>query len=115
MDHVIRNRRPHDNHLSNWCGADPSEDAASWIGLPGYIFLRILQAIVVPLIACAMILGVQQLMLIKEGYIAGRAAFYYAITTIIAATEGLLVFSAFRSTFEAESADTDVPQETLEI
>lgn len=63
-----------------------------WIGLPGVIFLGLLQMVVVPLIICSIITGIADsgsMDFVKR--IGGRAILYFVGTTCIAITIGMLL------------------------
>jgi Na+/H+-dicarboxylate symporter len=63
---------------------------ASWIKLPGILFLGIIQMVVIPLVLCSIILGITQsgeLSFIKN--MGTRVVFYFICTTIIAVTIGM--------------------------
>lgn len=63
---------------------------ASWIKLPGTLFLGIIQMVVIPLVLCSIILGITQsgeLAFLKK--IGTRTILYFVCTTIIAVTIGM--------------------------
>ena len=78
----------------------------------GQIFLRMLFMIVVPLIFASISLGVAGLGdLRKVGRVGGKAVSYFLVTTLLAATLGLVAVNLFRP---GERLDPDVRVELLE-
>ncbi|MDF0593354.1 dicarboxylate/amino acid:cation symporter [Methanotrichaceae archaeon M04Ac] len=73
---------------------DPGLSAtiSEWLSLPGYIFLGLLQMIVVPLVFASIILGIaanQEMEMVKRlGVLAG---FYFIVTTAVAIAIGITV------------------------
>lgn len=66
---------------------------ATWLGMPGYIYLRALKLLVVPLVFCSVITGIASLqdLGVGTGTLGKRTVALYAITTIIGVIEGLVV------------------------
>jgi Na+/H+-dicarboxylate symporter len=70
--------------------AELSNVLASWIKLPGILFLGIIQMVVIPLVMCSIILGITQsgeLSFIKT--MGARVILYFVSTTVIAVTIGM--------------------------
>lgn len=68
-----------------------SDTTISWIKLPGDLFIRALKCFVLPLVFCNIVLAmVDMLKMGKAVSIASKTIGMYLLTTIVAATEGLL-------------------------
>ncbi len=75
----------------------PFENWSPWIKWAGDIFLRGLRMIVIPLVFTSIALGVAGMGgTAALGRIAGKTLIYYVVTTLIAATIGLLVVNLIR-------------------
>ncbi|MEM6811125.1 MAG: dicarboxylate/amino acid:cation symporter [Pseudomonadota bacterium] len=71
-------------------GEELAHDLAAWIKLPGILFLGLIQMVIVPLVLCSIILGINQsgdLDFVKA--LGLRAVFYFICTTIIAVSIGM--------------------------
>lgn len=80
--------------------SDPSDDLVSWVGIPGQLFIRAIKCLVTPLVFCSLIVGMADMLAMgKASTIGGRTAGLYAISTIVAASEGMLWVTLFRPLF----------------
>ena len=78
---------------------DPTPRAIELVGFPGELFMRLLRALVLPLIVVSMVCGVCSLAKGSEGSarrVATRLLAAYAITSLVACALGLLVVSVAR-------------------
>ena len=79
---------------------DPSPRAVELLGFPGELFMRLLRALVLPLVSVSMVCGVLALFERTSGPGAKRAAARlvgaYAVTTCVACAIGLVVVSVVR-------------------
>ncbi|KAJ8309688.1 hypothetical protein KUTeg_011553 [Tegillarca granosa] len=66
----------------------PTEDALTWIGMPGDIFLRVLKLMILPLIVCSVISGTASLDPKSNGKISGVAFVYIVLTNILGCVLG---------------------------
>ncbi|CAB16485.1 Amino acid transporter [Caenorhabditis elegans] len=73
--------------------ADPSPDVIRYVGFPGELFMNMLKAMVLPLIAASIVSGLSQLDGKTSGRLGSRAVMYYAITTTHAVILGIIVVS----------------------
>lgn len=68
---------------------------ASWIKIPGVLFLGLIQMVVIPLILCSIVLGIMQsgeLSFLKK--VGLRAVLYFVVTTLISISIGMVVVHA---------------------
>ncbi|GAB9473540.1 hypothetical protein Gpo141_00010690 [Globisporangium polare] len=78
----------------------PSADLVSWIGVPGNLFIRAIKCLVTPLVFCSLIVGMADMLAVgKASTIGVRTGLLYLLTTVIAATEGLIWVLIFRPYF----------------
>ena len=78
---------------------DPTPRAIELVGFPGELFMRLLRALVLPLIVVSMVCGVCSLAKGSEGSarrVATRLLAAYAITSLVGCALGLLVVSVAR-------------------
>ena len=74
--------------------ANPTPRAVELIGFPGELFMRLLRALVIPLVAVSMACGVTSLSRRSRGSarrVAGRLVASYAVTTLVACALGLII------------------------
>ncbi|EGT47255.1 hypothetical protein CAEBREN_29010 [Caenorhabditis brenneri] len=72
---------------------EPSPDVVRYVGFPGELFMNMLKAMVLPLIAASIVSGLSQLDGKTSGRLGSRAAMYYVITTTHAVILGIIVVS----------------------
>ncbi|CAI5440623.1 unnamed protein product [Caenorhabditis angaria] len=90
--------------------ANLSQDAVRYLGFPGEIFMNMLKAMVLPLIAASIISGLAQLDGKTSGKLGSRAVLYYVITTSHAVILGILVVTIIHPgdpTIKANLGTTD--------
>ncbi|KAK6054402.1 hypothetical protein COOONC_08093, partial [Cooperia oncophora] len=66
-----------------------SKDVLVLIGLPGELFMNMLQALVLPLLVSSLISGLSQLDFRSSRKLGIRAILYYLLTTIMATVVGI--------------------------
>ena len=74
--------------------ANPTPRAVELIGFPGELFMRLLRALIIPLVAISMACGVTSLSRRSRGSarrVAGRLVASYAVTTLVACALGLII------------------------
>ncbi|CAL2031032.1 hypothetical protein CAEBREN_25505 [Caenorhabditis brenneri] len=72
---------------------EPSPDVVRYVGFPGELFMNMLKAMVLPLIAASIVSGLSQLDGKTSGRLGSRAVMYYVITTTHAVILGIIVVS----------------------
>jgi Na+/H+-dicarboxylate symporter len=73
------------------------ETLSRWVAFPGYLFLRIIQMIVLPLICASVILGVASSENVEQLKVLGlRIASYFISTTVVSLSFGVLVATVIR-------------------
>ena len=77
--------------LLNLSSAAP--EWAEWLGMPGELYLRMLTLLIVPLVFCSVVSGIGALqgLGVGGGKIFSLTAGLYVFTTVIAASEGLII------------------------
>lgn len=84
--------------------AEPSAQTMTLIGFPGELFVGALKMLIVPLVVASIIVGVASLGSLSEtGKIGMRTVVYYFVTTIIAATIGLVLVNIIQPGVGAEA------------
>ena len=76
--------------------AEHATQISTWVAFPGYLFLRVLQMVVIPLVMASLILGIaggESLSLIKK--LSWRVILYFMFTTTIAVSIGLTLGNLF--------------------
>jgi Na+/H+-dicarboxylate symporter len=95
-----------------------SEEAISWIELPGTLFIRAIKCLVIPLVFVSLIVGLADLLAVgKAGAIGWRTALWYFFTTFCAVCQGTLWAFLFKNLFGDSSGsenDTKIPEFALE-
>ncbi|CAI4221303.1 unnamed protein product [Auanema sp. JU1783] len=71
--------------------SNPSETAIRLIGFPGELFMNMLKAMILPLIAASLISGLSQLDGKTSGKLGSRAFMYYGLTTTHAVILGIII------------------------
>lgn len=79
------------NPTSNIVSQDVSEGMAVWLDLPGQIFMRLVQMIMIPLIFASIISGIVSNNTDKLKTFGVKLLAYFVFTTVVAITIGLLV------------------------
>uniref|UniRef100_A0A8R1IXZ8 Amino acid transporter n=1 Tax=Caenorhabditis japonica TaxID=281687 RepID=A0A8R1IXZ8_CAEJA len=72
---------------------EPSADVIRYVGFPGELFMNMLKAMVLPLIAASIVSGLSQLDGKTSGRLGSRAVMYYILTTSHAVILGIIVVS----------------------
>ncbi|CAO4363715.1 unnamed protein product [Caenorhabditis nigoni] len=72
---------------------EPSQEIVKYVGFPGELFMNMLKAMVLPLIAASIVSGLSQLDGKTSGRLGSRAVMYYVITTTHAVILGIIVVS----------------------
>uniref|UniRef100_A0A1I7UFW1 Amino acid transporter n=1 Tax=Caenorhabditis tropicalis TaxID=1561998 RepID=A0A1I7UFW1_9PELO len=72
---------------------EPSPDVVRYVGFPGELFMNMLKAMVLPLVAASIVSGLSQLDGKTSGRLGSRAVMYYVITTTHAVILGIIVVS----------------------
>ncbi|VDM52482.1 unnamed protein product [Angiostrongylus costaricensis] len=70
---------------------DLSKEAITFIGFPGELFMNMLKAIILPLIAASLVSGLSQLDIRTSGKLGRLALSYYMITTVLAVVLGIIL------------------------
>ncbi|CAI2326937.1 unnamed protein product [Caenorhabditis sp. 36 PRJEB53466] len=73
--------------------AEPSPEVIRYVGFPGELFMNMLKAMVLPLIAASIVSGLSQLDGKTSGRLGSRAVMYYVLTTTHAVILGIIVVS----------------------
>ncbi|XP_055537864.1 excitatory amino acid transporter 3-like [Wyeomyia smithii] len=87
----------------------------AYINFVGDIFLRMLKALILPLIITSLISAVGCLDLSLSGKIGGRAVLYYITTTIMAVILGIILVVTIQPGKGAEATSTEVTGETRNV
>lgn len=88
--------------LSEWEPEDPEDkkDAVRWVGLLGDLFIRALKCVVLPLVFVNVALATADMLgLGKARKVAGTTVGFYLLTTVLAATIGIISVSMFQGSF----------------
>ncbi|CAH1278814.1 unnamed protein product [Diabrotica balteata] len=86
-----------------------------YLGLPGQIFLRMLKALILPLIVSSLVSAIASLDLSLSGKIAARAIAYYMTTTFAAVVLGMVVVVTMRPGVGHKTKDSDAKEEKREV
>eukprot|EP00980_Cylindrotheca_fusiformis_P025894 scaffold14836_cov134-Cylindrotheca_fusiformis.AAC.6 len=98
--------------LSTWDPSDANdkEVAVKWIGLIGDMFIRVLKAVVLPLVFVNVILSIVEMMAVgRASTVGGKTIGLYLLTTLIASIIGIISIMIFKRFFE--TADDEVESE----
>ncbi|XP_062587358.1 excitatory amino acid transporter 1-like, partial [Saccostrea cucullata] len=71
---------------------EPSDDALTWIGLPGEIYMRMLKMTILPLVVSTIITGTARMDPKSNGRISALSFGYIIITNTIGAIIAILLF-----------------------
>ena len=77
-----------------------------YIGYVGKLFLRMLKALILPLIIPSLIAAIGQLDMSLSGKVGGRAVAYYMITTVLAVILGIILVTSIQPGYSAQVDDT---------
>lgn len=114
---------PHGLALIDWEYAFP---LGEWLSLPGIIFLGLIQMVIIPLVACSIILGICETASVEFLRRMGlRVLLYFVVTTTIAIIIGLSLVNTIKPGVQIDSGliqaalDSDamvgrIPKETFE-
>eukprot|EP00980_Cylindrotheca_fusiformis_P021992 scaffold8866_cov71-Cylindrotheca_fusiformis.AAC.1 len=89
--------------LSTWDPSDPTdkEVAVKWIGLIGDMFIRVLKAVVLPLVFVNVILSIVEMMAVgRASTVGGKTIGLYLFTTLLASIIGIISIMIFKGLFE---------------
>ncbi|XP_053698692.1 excitatory amino acid transporter 3-like [Sabethes cyaneus] len=87
----------------------------AYINFIGDIFLRMLKALILPLIITSLISAVGSLDLSLSGKIGGRAVLYYIVTTIMAVILGIILVTTIQPGKGAEASSGEVTGESRNV
>jgi Na+/H+-dicarboxylate symporter len=76
---------------TNWVPVSVSQPLSSWLGLPGVLFLKMVQMIMIPLILSSIIVGIVNAGSEQLKQLGVKLGIYFILTTLIAVTIGLLL------------------------
>lgn len=102
---------------TGWLSADTAQLITAWLALPGYLFLALIQMIVIPLVVASIILGMASSESLDSLRSVGlRAAAFFVLTTLAAVLIGLAVALILQpgkrldaSAVQGSTATLDVP------
>ena len=77
-----------------------------YIGYVGKLFLRMLKALILPLIIPSLIAAIGQLDMSLSGKVGGRAVAYYMITTVLAVILGIILVTSIQPGYSAKVDDS---------
>jgi len=82
-------------------------EVITWLSFPGFLWLRALKCLVLPLIFCNMVMGTSELAHIgRAGFIGSRTIFCYLTTTVFAVLEGMIFVLMFRGLYTTDKKDS---------
>lgn len=95
--------------LSVWDGGEDTKAAVlQWVGLIGDLFLRALQAVVLPLVFVNVILAIVDMMSQGQaGVVGGKMVGFYILTTTLASVVAMLYIASFQGLFREGDIDED--------
>ncbi len=79
------------NSESGFVSAETSENAANWLDMPGQIFLRLVQMVMIPLIFASIVTGIISNSSENLKSMGVRLISYFMITTVVSISIGLFV------------------------
>merc|ERR1712141_914662 len=82
-----------------------SEREVMYVAYIGELFLRMLKALILPLIVPSLIAAVGSLDMSLSGKVGGRAVAYYMATTVLAVILGIILVTAIRPGATAKISD----------
>ncbi|XP_056014300.1 excitatory amino acid transporter-like isoform X2 [Ostrea edulis] len=86
---------------------EPSDDAITWIGLPGEIYMRLLKMAILPLVVSTIITGTASMDPRSNGRISALSFGYIVITNTIGAVIAIVVFLVIRPGQDIQVSDTE--------
>lgn len=92
-----------------------SERTVLYVNFIGDIFLRMLKALILPLIISSLVAAVGGLDISLSKKIGTRAIFYYMATTVLAVTLGIILVTSIRPGVGGKKDDSDVKQQTRNV
>jgi Na+/H+-dicarboxylate symporter len=98
--------------LSFWEPEDPDDKktALQWIGLIGDMFIRMLKAVVLPLVFVNVVLSVVDMMSVgRAGSVGWKTIGLYLLTTLMASIIGLISIICFKGLFDAGEFEDSSP------
>lgn len=81
---------------NGWASKDLAETLGNWLALPGVLFLKLVQMIMIPLIVASIITGIAGNDKESLKKLGGGVLLYFVITTIISVTIGIVLSQIFR-------------------
>jgi len=82
-----------------------------YVDFPGYLFMRMLKLLILPLVTSSIIVGLASLDMRSSGRIGGFAVAYYLVTTLLAVILGIVLAVSIRPG-ERGSSKSDIANET---
>jgi Na+/H+-dicarboxylate symporter len=96
--------------LSAWKPEDPDDKSTllQWIGLIGDLYIRALKCVVLPLVFVNVILSVVDMMSVgKAGRVGVKTISWFLLSTVLAATIGVISIVCFKGLFEQGNFEED--------
>lgn len=96
--------------LSTWEPEDPEDKdtTVQWLGLIGDMFIRLLKAVVLPLVFVNVILSIVDMMNVGRASTVGvKTIGLYLFTTLIASIIGIISIMVFKGLFKTEEIETN--------
>ena len=81
---------------NGWVSGDLAETLGNWLALPGVLFLKLVQMIMIPLIVASIITGIASNDKESLKKLGGGVLVYFVITTITSVTIGTILSQIFR-------------------
>ncbi|XP_056014314.1 neutral amino acid transporter A-like isoform X2 [Ostrea edulis] len=88
-------------------GVGPSDDAITWIGLPGEIYMRLLKMLLLPLVVATIITGTASMDPKSNGRISAVSFCYILVSVAIGAIIAIILFFVFQPGKGVEIAAAD--------
>jgi Na+/H+-dicarboxylate symporter len=90
--------------------ADAKAQLVQWLGLIGDLFIRVLKAVVLPMVFFNVMLSVVDMMAASRASVVGlKAIGLYTFTTVVASIIGLITVLIFKGKFKRGTFDEDQP------
>lgn len=90
--------------------ADTKDNLVKWVGLLGDLFIRVLKAVVLPMVFFNVILAVVDMIAAQRASVVGlKTILLYTFTTVVASIIGLITVLMFKGTFTEGTFDEDEP------
>lgn len=96
--------------LSTWEPDDPEDKdtTVQWLGLIGDMFIRLLKAVVLPLVFVNVILSIVDMMNVGRASTVGvKTIGLYLLTTLLASVIGIISIMIFKGLFKTEEVDSN--------